>query len=492
MKKKNYLYTLPLAVFLLLFPFVITARSLEAKLRPAYLRVVMPDAKPSDTLRVLIYSNVLSNITDANKQHEEQFATLKNGEFDFLIDPFNKPAYFSLCKKEGIGAGTRYLDMLTLYLIEPGDSVTVHILKDTTYIPSDHMVNSNTLGRLPEMEVFGTKYIKQYTHIFEGRGSAKFAFREELDRIVQNERLTTDQKKVLGLDLISSLKIMLTFNASELLKADLIGQIEILKLRTGIIEKDFQETAIPASRDSIRPEIIAISKYYPLFLIERYMSLNVLNKEDKSEIYSQILTDYTDGNARDKLITLYLLRNASSVSPEIMEDAIMRVQTPYLAREVQELYGALSKGSVAYNFSLQDMEGKTVKLSDFKGKVVMMDFWFSGCGACKKYFTNMLSSVEEHFKDRRDVVFISVSIDRSKAVWLKSLDSKMYTSDHAINLYTGGRGTKDPVIAHYKVSSCPWTLLIDKNGKIFSNRYSDLRTGGIERLKNVIESAVAM
>ena len=86
-------------------------------------------------------------------------------------------------------------------------------------------------------------------------------------------------------------------------------------------------------------------------------------------------------------------------------------------KKVDELT-VYAKGAPAYNFSLKDTKDQTVSMSDFKGKVVVMDIWAMWCAPClaeKPFF----QKVEEHFKDRNDIVFIGIShdgLDR-KDVW---------------------------------------------------------------------------
>jgi cytochrome oxidase Cu insertion factor (SCO1/SenC/PrrC family) len=137
----------------------------------------------------------------------------------------------------------------------------------------------------------------------------------------------------------------------------------------------------------------------------------------------------------------------------------------------------VAKNSPAYEFALPDTSGNIVKLSDFKGKVVFMDFWFNRCGACKEYYIYQLKGVEEKYRNNKDVVFVTVNIDVNKQVWLDGIYDNQHTSLDAINLYTEGLGADHPIIQNYKIIGYPRPILIDQSGKLFSVISKDLLNG---------------
>lgn len=141
-------------------------------------------------------------------------------------------------------------------------------------------------------------------------------------------------------------------------------------------------------------------------------------------------------------------------------------------------------GIPAYNFSLSDQDDKIYHLKDFTGKVVLVDFWFTGCTWCAKYYKNVLSKVQHFYKEDTAVVFISISGDDNKAVWCNSVKEGSYTSATALNLMAG---LTSPVFEKFNVIAFPTSVIIDRKQDIFSFDKSKLEN--INDLIDLIEKA---
>lgn len=125
----------------------------------------------------------------------------------------------------------------------------------------------------------------------------------------------------------------------------------------------------------------------------------------------------------------------------------------------------LAKGKVAPDFEELKTDGKTkMKLTDLKGKVVLIDFWASWCGPCRKENPNVVKTYEK-YKDAGFTV-MSVSLDSDKAKWLEAIQKDgLVWPNHVSDL--GGWQSK--VARQYGVGSIPQTILLDKEGKIIAN-----------------------
>ena len=121
-------------------------------------------------------------------------------------------------------------------------------------------------------------------------------------------------------------------------------------------------------------------------------------------------------------------------------------------------------GNPAPIFTFEDVNGKQVRLDNFKGKYVMIDIWATWCGPCKKQIPFM-KEVERQLKGE-DIVFVSLSSDeqKDKSVWQKMVQD-LQPGD--INLIAT-QGFNDPFIQHYKLEYIPHFMLIGPDGRMIS------------------------
>ncbi|QEM09102.1 TlpA family protein disulfide reductase [Mucilaginibacter rubeus] len=172
------------------------------------------------------------------------------------------------------------------------------------------------------------------------------------------------------------------------------------------------------------------------------------------------------GAMREQLVMeLFMLkRNSPEISAADIEDALSYVSNSAFRQVLEKIMARSTAGAVAPDFELKDENDRLVKLSDFRGKVVILDFWFTGCGACKA-LAPALDALEKKYANR-PVVFLSVSIDKSREQWLRTLKTNQYTSPLAVKLYTEGRGDQHQVIKDYDVHGFPTIIIVDKEGRL--------------------------
>jgi peroxiredoxin len=114
----------------------------------------------------------------------------------------------------------------------------------------------------------------------------------------------------------------------------------------------------------------------------------------------------------------------------------------------------------APEFALKDAAGKTVHLSDYKGKVVLLNFWATWCGPCKIEIPWFMD-FEQKYKDRGFAVLgISMDDDGWAAV-------KPYIQEHKVN-YRVLLGNESITNLYGGVESLPTTFVIDRNGRVAS------------------------
>jgi thiol-disulfide isomerase/thioredoxin len=130
-------------------------------------------------------------------------------------------------------------------------------------------------------------------------------------------------------------------------------------------------------------------------------------------------------------------------------------------------------GAIAPELEFPDPEGKMRKLSDLRGKVVLVDFWASWCGPCRRENPNV-TNIYSKYHDKGFEVF-SVSLDSDAASWKRAIEAdKLVWPNHVSDL----RKWQSKAAALYGVSSIPSTFLLDKEGRIVQR---NLRGADLER-----------
>lgn len=223
-----------------------------------------------------------------------------------------------------------------------------------------------------------------------------------------------------------------------------------------------------------------------------YKRLDKAEKEGRTKADPAVRKGFDEefkalGVLNDSVVNAFVKRNKNSIaSAMVILDRYInypyydnaRALMPLLSKDVQQssfgkqIYTALAldektaAGKTAPVFSMADAEGKKVSLTDFKGKYVLVDFWASWCGPCRKENPNVVAAYKKYHDKGFEI--LGVSLDSNKEAWQKAIQADGLIWHHVSDL----KGWKNDAAALYGVKSVPASFLIGPDGKVIGK---DLR-----------------
>lgn len=452
------------------------------KANSAVLKGRLPFLKDGDTVQVYLYKYGIPIVS--NEFDTMVYVRVANGEFNFSAQAGNAPLYFALLF-DGVNNSR---PLVGSYYLNDGDSVLVGYEGDHYTFMGRGGERLSAIGYLTQLAV---KYSKAFWGVPE-HAALHFA---ETDSFVRESYAYIQQSRN-----------VLPARDYELMKIQIAAVLNGKGVFINILPDSLKpvafkflqhyKAAVPqnvvAGLLDIDPSLAQYNSEFIQSLIEKYhFESGALAKKPVSFAgdYTYFKNTYT-GVLRERLLLnlLYSARGREAGFASYCADAAAYIKdNPDFVRVLADLNNTRKEGMPAFNFRLPGENRQYYGASDFANKVLVLDFWFTGCGACiqqKPYLEKIRENV-----DSRDVVFVSISSDKNYDKWIKSVRSGRYTSKGFINLYSDEQGEKHPIFSYYKIEAFPTLIVIDKEGKLMAEPVDPRRDGG-DNMMSIIRSGL--
>jgi peroxiredoxin len=152
---------------------------------------------------------------------------------------------------------------------------------------------------------------------------------------------------------------------------------------------------------------------------------------------------------------------------EAMKTAIAQAKSSNNTNE-----GASWVNKQAPNLTMNDINGKPVSITDFKGKYVLIDFWASWCGPCRKENPNVVAAYNK-YKDKNFTI-LGVSLDQDKDSWVQAIKNDNLAWAQMSDL----KQWQSAAVSTYNIEGIPFNVLIDPTGKVIAQ---ELRGPALEQ-----------
>ncbi len=216
----------------------------------------------------------------------------------------------------------------------------------------------------------------------------------------------------------------------------------------------------PAATEAINQKGMAMQTEF-----EAYKYAFIKENMDSPAIYAAFQDIYDLSKDEE------ILKNMSATMSKYMPNSVFAqaVEQKYLQAKQQNAQptpapaGSLVVGAVAPELNFPGLDGKNISLHSLKGKVVLLDFWASWCGPCRKENPNVVKLYNE-YKDKGFTIY-SYSLDQDKNKWANAIQADgLIWPNHVSDL----KGWNAAGGAIYGVNSIPQTYLIGADGKIIA------------------------
>lgn len=436
------------------------------------LKVYYHQAKENDTLII-----TMIDTWNQNKSIDYTSVIGNDGLFTFYVSTKEECGYWQIKKRRQELKASRNISYqyLTIpFFWEKGDKIVLELSNKTTQLGIHSQYSFSGTG---------AEKCNLRANIFDYTLPNKFLNESNLNSPVFNEKLEYVKEihplMEYRISLLKDSKMAVSTLSYEVLEADILYQFgffsEVKNFHhTFLLEADrktqeklkegYFSTIDSVFLSSIHKKGFTYSYYGLQFLMAKYKAdVLVSNGAISSLALYNYIKQHSDTEQRERLLIQYFIDEKTSLSQDsILADASSLFTT---TRGQKEFHDIKSIGeSFLEKYAFLDTADNSVELSSFKGQIVLIDFYFTGCGACAALYKSVLSKIKNVYKEDDQILFVSVSADKDKDFWLKGIESGMYTSvaKNVVNLYTGKDGFNHRVFKDNMFNTFPTLVLIDQ------------------------------
>ncbi|MDE1192680.1 MAG: TlpA disulfide reductase family protein [Arachidicoccus sp.] len=392
-----------------------------------------------------------------------------------------------------------------VYVLEKGTSVKMYVDENNTYFKGEGAVKLNL-----QFDLFNKKGVADDAQTIglmrEGKYQAAFERWDSLDKemCLKKMNIVKSHKFLLGNDIYNILSASCLSQHFSAIFSNMRG-ILMAQWKSGRVDSLFEyylRKYFRTDADSLFADIpkkyLLYTPLYTEYLYEKsYMNSQILLNLRKSS-YVEMNLELLLSNEKQLFESQDIKRQLYLLTFLVFKDIRPEIKTIMDAdsRTIfgSSIYGKLYKninlqnrpGKPFYDFQLMDSSGRIYHKGDFDGKLVIMDFWFTGCENCI-VMQPAMERIINAYKDNPLVVFVTISIDSDFNVWKKSIKQGLYTHTGELNLYTEGKGNMHSLIKRYMISAYP-RIMIMLNGKLYKSSVPAPRAGVSDSSVNLANS----